>query len=103
MNLPMVEALYLAPKLSRPDSESLSLEVKCMGLGSAPEQVSHAGGSQLGHALPVSIVHVAGGARGGAVAGRAVHLRNAILGVVGVAVRAVAGRVACDVVGHSAA
>jgi hypothetical protein len=31
---PYCEELYLAPKLSRPDSLSLSLPVKCMGLGS---------------------------------------------------------------------
>ena len=32
MNLPMFEELYLAPKLSRPDSESRCLPVKWSGL-----------------------------------------------------------------------
>src|SRR5258706_13231805 len=34
MNLPMLDELCLAPKLSRPDSESRSLPVKCIGLTS---------------------------------------------------------------------
>ena len=34
MNLPLLDESYLAPKLSRPDSESCSLPVKCMGLTS---------------------------------------------------------------------
>src|SRR5438105_751270 len=40
MKRPMLDESYLAPKLSRPDSASRSLPVKCIGLGSPPEQLS---------------------------------------------------------------
>ena len=60
MKRPRLDELFLAPKLSKPDSLSRSLPVKCMGLGSdCPEHVSQSPNErlvQVSYGPPVAVL-----------------------------------------------